>query len=138
MAIGNMLRERGAQYVANQDNTGTWRVLDTWHDALNVVDPDEVVPDESPAVTIVKEGAFLALVKEASRLGVLQNASMADNDELNNQIINFQEQIVNLQTEKEELMKKAQRTESFELKQQALGAVLKLAAMSDMDEILKD
>ncbi len=138
MAIGNMLRERGEQYVANQDNTGTWRVLDTWHDALKVLEPDEDVPDESPAVTIVKEGAFLALVKEASRLGVLQNASMADNDELNNQIINFQEQIVNLQTEKEELMKKAQRTESFELKQQALGAVLKLAAMSDMDEILKD
>ena len=138
MAIGNMLRERGEQYVANQDNTGTWRVLDTWHDALKVLEPDEDVPDESPAVTIVMEGAFLALVKEASRLGVLQNASMADNDELNNQIINFQEQIVNLQTEKEELMKKAQRTESFELKQQALGAVLKLAAMSDMDEILKD
>ena len=138
MAIGNMLRERGEQYVANQDNTGTWRVLDTWHDALKVLAPDEDVPDESPAVTIVKEGAFLALVKEASRLGVLQNASMADNDELNNQIINFQEQIVNLQTEKEELMKKAQRTESFELKTQALGAVLKLAAMADMDEILKD
>ena len=138
MAIGNMLRERGEQYVANQDNTGTWRVLDTWHDALKVLEPDEDVPDESPAVTIVKEGAFLALVKEASRLGVLQNASMADNDELNNQIINFQEQIVNLQTEKEELMKKAQRTESFELKTQALGAVLKLAAMADMDEILKD
>ena len=37
-----------------------------------------------------------------------------------------------------ELMKKAQRTESFELNQQALGAVLILAAMSDMDEILKD
>ena len=138
MAIGNMLRERGEQYVANQDNTGTWRVLDTWHDALKVLEPDEDVPDESPAVTIVKEGAFLALVKEASRLGVLQNASMADNDELNNQIINFQEQIVNLQTEKEALMKKAQRTESFELKTQALGAVLKLSAMADMDEILKD
>ena len=138
MAIGNMLRERGEQYVANQDETGTWRVLDTWHDALKVLEPDEDVPDSSPAVTIVKEGAFLALVKEASRLGVLANASMADNDELNNQIIGFQEQIVTLQTEKEELSKKAQRTESFELKQQALGAVLKLAAMSDMDEILKD
>ncbi len=138
MAIGNMLRERGEQYVANQDETGTWRVLDTWHDALKVLEPDEDVPDSSPAVTIVKEGAFLALVKEASRLGVLANASMADNDELNNQIIGLQEQIVTLQTEKEELSKKAQRTESFELKQQALGAVLKLAAMSDMDEILKD
>ena len=138
MAIGNMLRERGEQYVANQDETGTWRVLDTWHDALKVLEPDEDVPDSSSAVTIVKEGAFLALVKEASRLGVLANASMADNDELNNQIIGLQEQIVTLQTEKEELSKKAQRTESFELKQQALGAVLKLAAMSDMDEILKD
>ena len=138
MAIGNMLRERGEQYVANQDETGTWRVLDTWNDALKVLEPDEDVPDSSPAVTIVKEGAFLALVKEASRLGVLANASMADNDELNNQIIGLQEQIVTLQTEKEGLMEKAQRTESFELKQQALGAVLKLAAMSDMDEILKD
>ena len=103
MAIGNMLRERGEQYVANQDETGTWRVLDTWHDALKVLEPDEDVPDSSPAVTIVKEGAFLALVKEASRLGVLANASMADNDELNNQIIGLQEQIVTLQTEKEEL-----------------------------------
>ena len=138
MAIGNMLRERGEQYVANQDNTGTWRVLDTWHDALKVLVPDEDVPDDSPAVTIVKEGAFLSLVKEASRLGVLQNASAADNDELNNQIIGFQEQIVALQSEKADLLKKTQRTESFELKQQALGAVLKLAAMSDMDEILKD
>ena len=138
MAIGNMLRERGEQYVANQDNTGTWRVLDTWHDALKVLEPDEDVPDDSPAVTIVKEAAFLSLVKEASRLGVLQNASAADNDELNNQIIGFQEQIVALQSEKADLLKKTQRTESFELKQQALGAVLKLAAMSDMDEILKD
>ena len=138
MAIGNMLRERGEQYVANQDETGTWRVLDTWHDALKVLEPDEDVPDDSPAVNVLKEGEFLSLVKEASRLGVLQNASMADNDELSSQIIGFQEQIVNLQQEKEGLMKKAQRTESFELKQQALGAVLKLAAMSDMDEILKD
>ena len=138
MAIGNMLRERGEQYVANQDETGTWRVLDTWHDALKVLEPDEDVPDDSPAVNVLKEGEFLSLVKEASRLGVLQNASMADNDELNNQIIGFQEQIMTLQQEKEELTKKTQRTESFELKQRALGAVLKLAAMADMDEILKD
>jgi hypothetical protein len=138
MAIGNMLRERGEQYVANQDETGTWRVLDTWHDALKVLEPDEDVPDSSSAVNVVKEGEFLSLVKEASRLGVLANASMADNDELNNQIIGLQEQIVTLQTEKEGLTAKAQRTESFELKQQALGAVLKLAAMADMDEILKD
>ena len=139
MAIGNMLRERGEQYVANQDDTGTWRVLDTWHDALKVLEPDEDVPDNSPAVTMMSEGAFLALMKEASRLGVLENASsLLGNEELNTQTRDLQEQIVALQTEKENLSKKAQRSESFELKQQALGAVLKLAAMSDMDEILKD
>ena len=139
MAIGNMLRERGEQYVANQDDTGTWRVLDTWHDALKVLEPDEDVPDNSPAVTMMSEGAFLALMKEASRLGVLENASsLLGNEELNTQIRDLQEQIVTLQTEKANLSKKAQRSESFELKQQALGAVLKLAAMSDMDEILKD
>lgn len=139
MAIGNMLRERGEQYVANQDETGTWRVLDTWHDALKVLEPDEDVPDSSPAVTVMSEGAFLSLMKEASRLGVLENASsLLGNEELNTQIRDLQEQIVALQAEKAELSKKAQRTESFELKQQALGAVLKLAAMSDMDEILKD
>ena len=139
MAIGNMLRERGEQYVANQDETGTWRILDTWHDALKVLEPDEDVPDASPAVTVMSEGAFLSLMKEASRLGVLENASsLLGNEELNTQIRDLQEHIVNLQTEKAELSHKAQRTESFELKQQALGAVLKLAAMSDMDEILKD
>jgi len=139
MAIGNMLRERGEQYVANQDETGTWRILDTWHDALKVLEPDEDVADSSPAVTVMSEGAFLSLMKEASRLGVLENASsLLGNEELNTQIRDLQEQIVALQSEKGELSKKAQRTESFELKQQALGAVLKLAAMSDMDEILKD
>jgi hypothetical protein len=147
MAIGNMLRERGEQYAANQDSAGTWRVLDTWHDDLKVLEPDEDVPDSSPAVTLMSEGAFLALMKEASRLGVLENASApsgASNEEealvadLSTEIHALQDQIVNLQTEKQTLTKKAERSESFELKQQALGAVLKLAAMSDMDEILKD
>jgi hypothetical protein len=90
-------------------------------------------------------------MKEASRLGVLENASapagvseertkeeealVAD---LSTEIHALQDQITKLQTEKQVLSKKAERSESFELKQQALGAVLKLAAMSDMDEILKD
>ena len=139
MAIGNMLRERGEQYVANQDETGTWRILDTWHDALKVLEPDEDVPDNSPAVTIMSEGAFLALMKEASRLGVLENASsLLGNEELNTQIRDLQERIVNLQSEKEELMVQTRRSDTFELKHEAMGAVLKLAAMGDMGEILKD
>jgi len=139
MAIGNMLRERGEQYVANQDDAGTWRVLDTWHDALKVLEPDEDVPDSSPAVTVMSEGAFLSLMKEASRLGVLENASsLLGNEELNTQIRDLQKHIVELQSEKEDLMVKARRSDTFELKHEAMGAVLKLAAMQEMDEILKD
>jgi hypothetical protein len=139
MAIGNMLRERGEQYVANQDDKGTWRILDTWNDALKILEPDEDVPDNSPAVTIMSEGAFLALMKEASRLGVLENASsLLGNEELNTQIRDLQEHIVKLQSEKEDLMVQTRRSDTFELKHEALGAVLKLAAMGEMDEILKD
>ena len=139
MAIGNMLRERGEQYVANQDDKGTWRILDTWNDALKILEPDEDVPDNSPAVTIMSEGAFLALMKEASRLGVLENASSPlDNEELNTQIRDLQEHIVKLQSEKEDLTIQTRRSDTFELKHEAMGVVLKLAAMGDMGEILKD
>jgi hypothetical protein len=139
MAIGNMLRERGEQYVANQDEAGTWRILDTWHDALKVLEPDEDVPDTSPAVNVLKEGEFLSLMKEASRLGVLENASSPlGNEELDIHIRELQEHIVKLQSEKEDLMVQTRRSDTFELKHEALGAVLKLAAMGEMDEILKD
>ena len=35
MAVGHLLQGRDQQYVATKDDaTKTWRVLDTWHDAL--------------------------------------------------------------------------------------------------------
>ena len=38
MPIGNMLRDRQEQYVAQKDGTGTWRILDTWHEDLTKLD----------------------------------------------------------------------------------------------------
>ena len=64
--IGNMLRERESQYIATRDEgTQTWRILDTWHDDLREMNPEDDVEDTSPAVTLVTEGGFIALVKEA-------------------------------------------------------------------------
>ena len=38
--MGNMLRERDQQYIANRDDgTKTWRILDTWHDELRSLGP---------------------------------------------------------------------------------------------------
>ena len=71
--VGMFLKEREVQYTAHKDETtNTWRILDTWHEAIANLGPDDEVEDSSLAVTILTEGGFIALVKEASRLGVLQ------------------------------------------------------------------
>ena len=80
--LGGMLQGREQQWVATKDETtNTWRILNTWHDSLKSMDPEEDIPDDSPAVTLVTEGAFIALFREAARLGVIENASFGDNSE---------------------------------------------------------
>lgn len=70
--IGTGLRQHSAQYVADLDPNGTWRILNAWHSSLQGLDPDEDdVPDDHEAVTIITEGAFEALVKHATAEGVL-------------------------------------------------------------------
>ena len=77
MAIGSLLRDRDIQYVAIKDDaTKTWRILDTWSPALKDFDSEDDIPDDSAAVSIITEAAFIALIKEATRLGVLENASL--------------------------------------------------------------
>ena len=60
--IGTGLRQHSAQYVADLDPNGTWRILNAWHSSLQGFDPDEDdVPDDHEAVTLITEGAFEAL-----------------------------------------------------------------------------
>ena len=80
--LGGVLQGREQQWVATKDETtNTWRILNTWHDSLKSMDPEEDIPDDSPAVTLVTEGAFIALFREAARLGVIENASFGNNSE---------------------------------------------------------
>lgn len=70
--VGTGLRQHSQQYVADRDSTGTWRILNAWHNSLQGFDPDEDdVPDEHEAVTVLTEGAFEAVVKHATAEGVL-------------------------------------------------------------------
>ena len=103
MPIGNMLRDRQEQYVAQKDNTGTWRILDTWHEDLTKLDPEDEIDDASEAVTVLSEGSFLALVREATRLGVLQNAALMENDALADQVAELKEENDRLKYENEHL-----------------------------------
>jgi len=134
MALGNILRERDVQYTALKDEvTNTWRILDTWNEELKNLSPDDDIPDDSKAVTILTEGGFLDLLREAARLGVLDNVAFTDNteeeheeerQEMRDKIVKYEKEVAALQIRNNE-------SESFRLKEKALGAILKLAAMSD-------
>ena len=125
MPIGNMLAGGELQYVALQDDAGTWRILDTWHDDLKQVDADADISDDSPAVTVLSEGQFHALVKEAGRLGVLQNANHGVNEaelaELDEGILkrdediqSLRDQITKLQEEKNQRSHDTSPTNDYE------------------------
>ena len=143
--IGNTLRDRNNQYVATKDSLGTWRVLDTWHDDLRALDPDGEIRDDSEAVTIITEGAFLALVKEASRLGVLANAAFTEQTDMEREILDKESEVLDL---REKLVKyeediftlkqQPDRSEGFVLKEMAMNTLLKLTSMSDIQTLSKD
>ena len=141
-----MLAGGELQYVALQDEAGTWRILDTWHDDLKQVDADADISDDSPAVSVLSEGQFHALVKEAGRLGVLQNANHGINEaelaELDEGILKRDEdiqslhnQITKLKEEKNQRARDTSPTNDYELKEKAMNTILKLVSIQDMTNL---
>jgi len=100
MPIGGLLRDRDSQYVAHRDDTtGTWRILDAWDDALGEFEPDADIPDDHDAVTILSEGAYHSLLKEAARLGILSGAAHAENYNLREYSEDLEQKIEQLEKE---------------------------------------
>ena len=142
--LGNLLQGREQQYVANKDDkTQTWRVLDTWHEALKSLNVDDDVPDENPAITVLTEGGFIAIVKEAARLGILENATFGTGEaefeaallDKNQEVQALREEMLNKDLEIEKLQKRINSTEDYVLKERAMESILKLAAMSDVSNL---
>ena len=144
--LGNMLRERDVQYTAIKDDaTKTWRILDTWHNDLKNLSPEDEIVDDSNAVTILTEGAFIALVKEAARTGILENASFGtgEADEValldkEQEIHTLNQKILSLEEEKSAITKKVSHTEDYELKEKAMQHILKLVSIQDMANLSRD
>ena len=140
--VGMFLKDREAQYTANRDEvTNTWRILNTWHEDLVNLGPDDEVPDDSSAVTVLTEGGFISLVKEAARLGVLQNAAFEGHTALEDENIALREQILALEknvSSKSEEIQHVNKSEGFLLKEMAMQTMLKLTSMSDIEKLTKD
>ena len=137
--VGMFLKDREVQYTANRDEvTNTWRILDTWHEDLANLGPEDDVDDTSKAVTVLTEGAFISLVKEAARLGTLQNAAFENNSALEEENRILKEQLLELEKSLHTTTKQVHKSEGFLLKQMAMQTMLKLTSMSDIENLTKD
>ena len=144
-----MLSDSGQQYVATKDDTGTWRVLNTWHEGLKSLNADDDISDDNPAVAVLSEGQFIALIKEAASQGVLENVNIGGSDsdtaELedeidakNKELEKLKDEINKITQEKQEVERTASHSEEFELKEKAMDNILKLVSMQDMTKLSRD
>ena len=146
MTMGNFLDGTDQQYVALKDDNGTWRVLDSRHDDIKVMSADDDIPDDSSAVQVLSEGQFIALMKEAGRLGVLHNATFGTGEaELENVILekdqeiqSLNDQIIQLKDQKSEVLRDVEHTEDYQLKEKAMENILKLVSMQDMSNLSRE
>tara|TARA_Y100001951_G_C11244373_1_gene242470 strand:+ start:489 stop:932 length:444 start_codon:yes stop_codon:yes gene_type:complete len=145
--LGNMLQGRDQQWVATKDEvTNTWRILDTWNDSLKAMDVEDDIPDDSPAVTILTEGAFISLIREAARLGILENAAFGTGEaeleaiilDKDQEITALKHQLVELTDKNAEVVRNSTHSEGFDLKSKAMDNILKLAAIGDMSNIISE
>ena len=149
--IGNTLRGRDDQYVAIQDEkTRTWRILDTWHESLKAADVEDDIPDDRPAVQIITESAFMSLIREASRLGIIENAVSGIDDseyfELESQLEEKLIEIDNLKSDVKSYSDEINSLRNAEtpkpilsedtyLKEKGMDAILKITGLSDISKL---
>lgn len=151
MPLGSLAGSSDQQYIAIKDSAETWRILNTWHEDLKMMNADEDVPDDSEAVTILSEGQFIALIKEAASQDVLSNVSFsndnseeyeADLAEKDTKIAELVADNTKLKTDLErknsELEYKSQHSEDYDLKEKAMDSIVKLVSIQDMANLSKD
>jgi hypothetical protein len=145
--MNSLLRDREVQYIALRDETSkTWRILDTWHEGLKDIDLDDDIPDDNPAVYVLTESAFTALIKEAARLGVLENVDFgmdssyelaekdAEIEKLKAEISKIREETTNTKVDPYKGM-----SEATIIKLKAMDSNLKIiSTITDFDELTKE
>ena len=140
MALGNVLDGGDQQYVALKDETNTWRVLNTWHNDLKLLDADSDIPDDSEAVTVLSEGQFIALIKEAAVQGVLSNATFTNNtDELDSKIEEQSKTISDLKLQLEKVNNsEPPKSEHYALRVKAMDTLKEMFIASETTYLSKE
>ena len=92
-----------SQYVAKRDTSGSWRILDTWNESLNSIEDNEDIPDTHSAVTLLTEGQYLSVIREATKGGYLQSAALAEIQALEAKVEELEADKIVLERENESL-----------------------------------
>ena len=133
--------------VYHDEITKSWKILNLKHPSIAVLlasgdNPD--VSDDSPAMKILSDGEFIALIKKATELEYLVNAtlpfevintakvSQKEVDELKNTNAILTKNLVELKDKLANAEERAKLSESFRLKEKSMDAILKLAGMHDI------
>lgn len=136
--VGSTLRQHSTQYIAKRDSSGTWRILNAWHNDLRSFDADEdEIPDDHAAMTVLTEGAFEAVIKEATAEGVLDGIHIQGIDEI--EYTKLEEEVSNLRERNLVLMEQLEKidtvqpetpteplSESAQLRQKGMDNILKI------------
>lgn len=143
MPLGNILSGADQQYVGLKDETGTWRILNTWHEDLKQLDADDDIPDTSEAVTVLSEGQFIALIKEAASLGVLENVSFSgDTEEYEYEIgelkTTIEELKAELKTKNTVIETTTPHSEEYDIQVHAIDSIVKLMSVQSISKLSKD
>ncbi len=140
--MGSTLGQYDEKYTVVKDGAGTWRILDKWHPDLKRMSPDDDVPDDSEAVLLVPDGAFVALVKEATKLGYLSNATLGPSGVSTEEVEALRNERDQLKVENatiaamlEAEKKTVSQSEPFQLKNKIVDSLLKLAVSEDISSL---
>jgi len=150
MTLGNILsnQEKENQYSAKWDESvRCFRILDLYSSDIKLMTGDDTVSDDSPAVTIISDGMWQALLTEATAQGRIPNLSNQNidiqefEDELENayqQIENLTEELKKSDKKSTDIENKSQHSEGFDFNIKAMDSILKLAGIQNVSELNKE
>lgn len=133
--IGTALKHVGKPYWVRRDTTGTWRIVNLLDQSLEKMTEDDDLPDNHPAVTIISEGAFLELIKEASSLGIIQKLDLSDNEQ--NEKLKLENEELRLENKRLKLdfetVGKEPATESYKIKSKVIDSLMKIVVVGSLE-----
>ena len=135
MPIGETLRQSAEHYKVNFDEINkVWRIVDLWHESLGLLEYDSELPDDHPAVITIPELAFMVLVEEADRLGIIDRLghSKSEKQEINDSV---ERRLSDLNAK---LLTKEPESESFRLRKRAMDSILKIVAVDAVNTEIDD